>query len=186
VGRGEGRRVAATPAAAASGLTLVKRASFSNVASTTTTFDTIFSSTYKQYMVVFENVYGANTSDIIQFQLRKGGVTTTSNYYTSSNRNTAGSTTLTAVTGTGGSAATQPLVEGTSSTGGLVGCLFFNQVNTASTKPGWSGTLTAIAQPYFIVVGGMHDSADTYDGLLFKSSSGNITGTVAIYGLAAA
>jgi hypothetical protein len=75
----------ATPATAASGLTLVQRTSFSAVTTTTTSFDNVFSSTYKAYKIVFETYNGTATT-VLNFQFRVGSTTQAStvwrgNYY---------------------------------------------------------------------------------------------------------
>jgi len=55
---------------AGSGLTLVKRASFSAVASTTTTFDSVFTSTYDNYVIVADKVYGSSSGAETKYTAR--------------------------------------------------------------------------------------------------------------------
>ena len=47
-----------TPAAASSGLTLIQRSTVTAAADTSTTFDGVFTSTYKAYLVVMESEIG--------------------------------------------------------------------------------------------------------------------------------
>jgi hypothetical protein len=66
----------ATPATASSGMTLINRTTFSSVATTTTSFDSVFSSTYKTYLISIENLFGSTTGSDLYFQLRYAGPTT--------------------------------------------------------------------------------------------------------------
>jgi predicted secreted protein len=61
---------------AASGLDLITRSTFSNVANTGTIFDGVFSSTYKTYLIAIENLYAAVANNDLYFQYRVGATTT--------------------------------------------------------------------------------------------------------------
>jgi hypothetical protein len=168
-------------ATASSGLTFIKRATFSAVATTTTTFDSIFSSTYKAYLVVVENIVGGAASNF-QCQYRVGGVTQTTAYYGASfGYNTAAA--LSAV----GDAGTTSFRIGTLDNSSLsAASLTFTNVGFSSS-PKVMGTFFDANKT---LAGSMADTWGstniTADGLIFSASSGNITGTIAIYGLAAA
>jgi hypothetical protein len=60
---------------------LVKTASFSGVANTSTTFDGVFTSTYKSYRVVVRQFYGNSPSTNPVLNMRSGGSTNTSSNY---------------------------------------------------------------------------------------------------------
>ena len=172
-------------AAASSGaLTFIARTSFSNVASQA--FDSVFTSTYKNYLVVFDNIYAATGSDKLQLQFRYSGNTTqTTGLYSNCVWARANAATVTNEFISNGTQANIGFTTGASTTQGS-GFMYVSQVGNSST--------TAIANGQYFegqgVYGGSFNALSstnrTYDGFLLKSSSTNITGTVSIYGLAAA
>jgi len=170
-----------TPASGA--LTLITRQTFTNVATTTTTFDGIFTSTYKEYLVVIETMYAATLADVLQFQLRASAVTKATNYYSSAYVNTAGLVNFTAVTGTGAATTMQPIVTNAGSSNPFAGTINFH---TSFGKTTWNGSGAGTNNPYFVTIAGDNDDSGSYTGLIFNSSSSNITGTIAVYGLATA
>ena len=167
----------------AAGSTLVKRASFSSVASTTTTFDSVFTTTYANYMVVIDTIYAATPADDLQIQMRYGGTTETgANYF-----GVAGGFTIYGATSISGSNASTQVTLATgsgASTNAASGVLFFSKVGNGSQVPGFSGLLNNIHEGVQWTVGGQTQTSRTYDGFLLKSASTNITGTVSVYGLA--
>lgn len=68
-------------APAASGLTLIKTATFSGVADTGTTFDDMFTTTYDNYYVSFNQVRGVTLAADLHLQLRYAGPTTQTTTY---------------------------------------------------------------------------------------------------------
>jgi hypothetical protein len=171
-------------ASAASGMTLIQRSSFSGVASTTTTFDGIFTSTYKTYLIVVEQLAPVTTADDLQMQLRVSGVTSATAYYVTGLLYAANGTTATSIGVSNGTLVT--LSSSNAATKPISGQLFFHHVGNASERADWAGQMISADNPDFNMILGVRDVADTYTGLLFKSASTNITGTIAIYGLAAA
>lgn len=171
-------------AVGSAGSTLVKRASFSAVASTTTTFDSVFTTTYANYLVVIDTLFAATTADDLQMQMRYGAVTQTgANYYGS----TYGSIYTGTQTNTGSNAAAQFTISQStgSSTFPASGFMIFSRVGNGSQTPNWNGhyvDMSSSGAAYFF--GGTTQTAQTYDGFLLKSASTNITGTVSVYGLA--
>ena len=163
----------ATPAVAASGLTKITSASFSGVANTGTTFDGVFTSTYNNYLVVMSNIVGTSSASLY-FQWRKSGPTThTTNYY--GNRlNDGVNTTFTNV-----SQNTLMLLE--------------SEVSHLTMNVAIDGTPTQ-----FSYIGAQRLSLDALSGsgtndtlganlatgFILSSSSGNIGGFIAVYGLA--
>ena len=159
-------------AAASSGaMTLVKRASFSGVATTTTTFDGVFTATYNAYLVIIETMDAVTGADNLELQLRNGGVTKTNNYYDASLSYASGATTASSMTVGGVFTLSLDAV--------ISGHLFF----------GYGGAnirgMTTNMYGKFGIVQGFVDSYGA-DGFLLKSSSSNVSGTVAVYGLAIA
>ena len=153
-----------------SGLTLVKRATFSNVANTGTTFDGVFTSTYGSYLVMIESLDANTLSNDPQMQLRSGGTTKTNNYYSANLSYASDATTASSLT-------TSSNTLWTLSPNALItGQLFFNGSNVMGH------TIDAMG-PSFNIIQGFVDSYGP-DGFLLKSSSSNINGTVSVYGLA--
>ena len=166
----------ATPTAAA--LTKVVSASFSNVANTGTTFDGCFTSTYDNYIIYFNLMYASTNTVNLQFQTRNAGSTqgTGGDYYGSFTRGTT-------------------LVSTTSGTS-------FNMLNltnvstqTASASMHFYRNTTKIAWNYLaqgrgtgnegMFGGGFNDAVSALgsDGFILSASSGNIYGTVTVYGV---
>ena len=166
--------------AGASGLTLIARTSFSGVASQA--FDSVFTSTYSTYFVAIEQIYAATGDDDLHLQLRYAGPTTQILTYYGSTFEVpwTGSNVTTASNNT-----TQLTIARQTGSSGTVGSgyIYFNQVGDASVIPNFRGQYTdKDANQYSF--GGNINTARIYTGFLLKSSSTNITGTVAIYGMA--
>jgi hypothetical protein len=165
-------------------LTLIKRASFSNVATTTTTFDSVFTTTYANYLVVIDTIYAATTADDLQMQMRYSATTESgANYFGS----TFGSVYTGSTTNSGTNALTAFTISTASgsSTYAGSGLMYFNRVGNGSQIPQWNGQFSDFSSsgaPFFF--GGQTQTSRTYDGFLLKSASTNITGTVSVYGLA--
>ena len=174
----------ATPAAASSGLTLVTRSTFSNVASVT--IDSIFTSTYKTYLVVIENIRGdtSNTQDL-GMQFRYGAVTQASGCYstavywatctsaTAANVGANNTTYFNLNKSLGGAAST-----------GTIASLTIGNVGQASEYAMYYGAGTDYNDQLAYVYAGSASVARTYTGLVFLPDSGNISGEISIYGLA--
>jgi hypothetical protein len=173
-------------AGGASGMTLIARTSFSNVA--TQAFDTVFTTTYKSYLVVFEQLYATSSTDKVHIQLRYSSTTNASGYYGSNIVGLSNSATVTNdFTGNANFMIAAPGIGSSSLPGGGFMYVSGNGVGTGSSggailngfycngQNGNGGSFNMQAT-----------TARTYDGFLLKSSSTNIYGTVSIYGLAAA
>jgi len=166
-------------AAAASGLTLVSRVSFSNVASQI--FDSVFSTTYKSYKVVIDSIFAATGSDDLQIQLRYGSTTQTADYYGGhASVNYLGAQVL-----NGQSATAQFTIMANCGASGDGNSAEFTVTNVGSGSNeksrlfgmGWDWPLTG-----YYTFGMGQFTARNYTGFLLKSNSTNISGTVSIYG----
>jgi len=171
----------ATPAAAASGLTLIKRATVSAAASTTTVFDGMFTNTYQNYLIVIENAFGS-TGATLRFQWRLAAVTQAGgNYYgVSTSIDYSGSTVnilssaatfmgiTTLGTSAGDGAAAQMTVTNVRNAAAPV--IYGNSTSISGSKSGFLGTKYAVDA--------------SLDGFILSLSTGNITCTVSVYGLA--
>ena len=172
-------------AAASSGaLTLIARTSFSGV--TSQAFDSVFSSTYKTYMVIIEAINGTSDGQDLQLQMRQGTTTITSGYYAASFSSHLGGSTQ-AISNNNDSIIT--MTPGSGSSGSPVAAtLYFNNVGNGTAQANVRGTAmnsSGITQTAF---GGVSSNTSaTYTGFLLKNEAGNsLVGTVAIYGLATA
>jgi hypothetical protein len=169
--------------ASSGAMTLVKRASFSNVAGTSTTFDDVFTSTYKSYNIQIENLYATTSDDDLHFQLRYAGPTTeTTGYYGNTLLTSHNSATIT--NSQMNNASQYFLNESIGISGEPTGGNIFAYGVGVSGTPVFSATVYNVTPAR----GGAGQCANvtsrTYTGFLLKSSSSNITGTVAVYGLA--
>lgn len=171
-------------AGGSSGMTLIKRASFSAVANTGTTFDDIFTSSYTSYLLVIDSIYSAAQNDDLQMQLRYAGPNTQAALYFVSNSYVASSAASTGYANSSNTA--QILLAENSGNSGVVmnGQMYFHNVGNSSQNPIFMGQLTNFIENRNYQFGGGCDAARTYTGVLFKTSSANITGTISIYGLA--
>jgi hypothetical protein len=164
-------------------MTLIKRASFSAVANTGTTFDDVFSSTYKSYQIVLESFAAATNTDEVHLQFRYAGPTTDNANYFGNMLSVIYSNTTTTNSNYSsvGQMVISPDAGSTTQTG--AGNIFVNGVGVndyakaTSTYTESQGANSA--QSFFIV-----QPTRIRTGFLLKSSSTNITGTVAVYGLA--
>jgi hypothetical protein len=170
----------ATPS---SGLTLIKSASFSNVADTGTTFDGVFTSSYDNYQIVIQGLYGANSADDPQIQFRYAGPTTQTTTYLFRYAETDGS-----VWAFGQGAGPQTNITMSSRIGAVAGygsnyAVNLEQVLSSGSRPymTWSGLNE---DEKFVIGAGYQYTSRVYTGFLMKSSAGNIYGTVSVYGLA--
>jgi hypothetical protein len=164
-------------------MALVKRASFSNVANTGTTFDGVFTSSYKSYVMVIEQISAVTQTDDLHLQFRYAGPTTqTVDYYTNTLMVITSSTTIT----NNNAANTTEMILSTqlgSTDFPCAGTFDIDGVGNASEKPTVTGMFVNTASNERFIVLGAQTASRTYTGLLLKSSSTNITGTVAVYGL---
>ena len=171
-------------APAGGSLRLITRTTFSNVASQT--FDSVFSSTYKVFQIVFEKVTAVTGTDDFHLQLRYGSTTNTDGYASSAVRLPANSATWTNVSpGTDGAFVLLSQNIGETGYNGTSGIMYAFNIGNGSSQP---SLIADTADVYNF--GGQYriaTSATTersYTGFILKSSSTNISGTVAVYGLA--
>jgi len=167
----------ATPASSGS-YTLVRSGSFTTATDTGTTFDSCFTTTYKNYVVVI-NVLGSSGGASTYFQGRNGSTTRTANYFGSSAVWNSGGTA--SVTST--SAASQ-FTLGTHGTAAqnLYTMTISNIGTGASSIPFWTGTQMTIQSNQQGPFGGLVDNG-AVNGFILSASAGTITGTAYVYGL---
>jgi hypothetical protein len=151
---------------------------FSNQASVA--IDSVFSATYRNYVVIL-NAFAVTDTDDFQLQFRYAGSTQTSTYYGAYTQiDRANATTNSGYTNA--SQATLALSMETTANGASGACLNFTNVGIAG-KPKFYGTGILLNGPATISLAAFQDTSRTYDGILIKSSSSNITGNYAVYGV---
>jgi hypothetical protein len=156
------------------GLTLINTTSFSAVASQS--FNNVFSATYTNYRIVF-NVEHTVGLVVLNFRLRVSGTDATGanyNFQTLSGDNTI----------SGGRSQNQ-----TSSEIALISTSVGNNGSTDIYRPFLTNqtsfitqTISAYNSPYGRIYWGEHTPATSYDGFTIFPPSGNMTGTVSVYG----
>jgi hypothetical protein len=174
-------------AAASSGaMTLIKRATFSNVADTGTTFDSMFSATYSSYYIVFEVMMAGTTADDLHLQFRYAGPTTQTSAYYQSNLNLDNESATLGYSNAANAAQfrlNDNIGNNSNPDDASRGSLF---VFGAAARPIISGFLQNGGQLKQQATYGVLQTARTYTGFLCKASSSNIYGTISVYGLAVA
>jgi hypothetical protein len=171
----------ATPAVASSGLTLITRSTFSNVAGTN--IDSVFTSTYKTYLVVIEKIYSATVDDDLQLQWRYGSSTQAASYY-GNNMMLDPNNGAVAIRQQSNASAME-ISRATGNSGNpLCGQFYVSFVGNTSEQAMMNGISNQPFYFYTTLFGAGTTEARTYTGLRFQSSAANITGTVSVYGLA--
>jgi hypothetical protein len=158
------------------GMVLLSTVSFSAVASQS--INSVFSSTYDNYKIIF--VGSASTTISMNFRLRVSGVDASGSNYIRQ-RIFGTSTTVSAARATGtsyfpGDLEFDPTTQ------------IFELLNPAkASKTGFitqslSIQTSAGTQTDLVLTAGQHDLSTAYDGFSLIASSGTITGTVSVYG----
>jgi hypothetical protein len=168
----------------ASGMTLVKRASFSAVATTGTTFDSVFTSTYDNYIIVADKIYGTSANANLQFQWRVSAATQSGASWYGAYFGYSYSGTLT--TNSVNAATSFPLSQVGNSTTETTGFNLTTNKVVSSDTPQIFGTLYEANRAVPLALGAKYNTAIAADGFILSLSTGNITGTVSVYGLAKA
>ena len=162
-------------AAPSSGMTLIKNASFTTVSDTGTTFDGVFSTTYKIYKVAILVVTSTNAN--IHFQVRSGTTTRTASYESLR-------TQWNGTTETNHAVVTDKVVfgAGASSTNSYYNMDFIAGVSsgerTTGVASGYSMGNGAIETIAF-----QNASVVPSDGFILSGASGTITGYCLVWGL---
>ena len=167
-------------ATAASGaLTKIQTSTLSAVANTGTTFDGVFTSTYKKYIVVFDAMYASGATALL-WQFRISGTTRASGYYGAYNVVPYNGSITTTGTNNGTSCAILNLQNST----GLSGItLNVRGVGSSSLQGQIYGV--GVDQPNLGPVWESYENntAAVNTGFILSVASGTLTGTVTVYGL---
>ena len=169
-------------AAPTSGLTLINRSTFTNVASHT--IDSVFTSTYTSYLVAIEFIYAATAADDLLLRFRYGSSTETGVSYYGNAINAVYSSASVANYPTNGLTSFALTSSSGAATNPCAGLLEINRVGSASEPPVLTGNILEGNDVKIFNVGGGTITARTYTGVQFFSTSSNITGAISVYGLA--
>lgn len=167
-------------AVAAGGMSLIQRSSFSNVAGTSTTFDGVCTSTYATYLVIIENLLAASGADDLQVVLRTSGSDITGNI-----GNTV-KVPYNSATWTNTSSGDVPQITmyTDSVAAAANGQFFINNVGQGFNVGSINGFMYGTSTNSYNLFFGNANTSSVVTGFRLKSASSNITGTVAVYGLA--
>jgi hypothetical protein len=163
--------------ASAGALTLITTATASGTA-TTLSIDSCFSATYTSYLIL--SVMKTAVESGFSCKLRASSTDSSTAYYYSGFYNSSSSSTLQA---TAGANAGSFLLRDIGTEQGLHTLSVANPFNAIDTSilmtgmQGWAGSNTENVN-----LNGAHHVSTSYDGISFISSSGNLTGTVRVYG----
>jgi hypothetical protein len=164
----------ATPAAAAGGLNLISTTTLSS--SGTFNLSSIFSATYKNYLILGSNLVGS-ASSTFSFGLRSGATNSNTAYAYMQYRFTYGGSNQ---TGTQTSAGDMGFAawNTTAVAAGNFSIQLNNPFIAAATFFDWTNSYDAAAQ----WTAGQHQVATSYDSMYFTVASGTVSGTISVYG----
>ncbi len=167
----------ATPSVT-SGLNLISRVPFTSVSGQN--FDNVFTSTYKAYRVVVETISSSTATDTLEFQTRVGGTTRTASYYGALGKAIFNSSSYDGTLTTNNASS---LRIGTANLGPTLTTLSFDIYQVGqNARFNLSGTGVTGETGIVTFFGGYRGATEVVDGFRLFGPSGNITGTVAIYG----
>ena len=170
------------PAWGASGLTLIKTASFSAVADTGTTFDGVFTSTYDNYVIQIIDLISTSATADPHLQVRYAGPTTQAASYYSRYADTDGTVWSFAVSNNSAHILLADKVGDLSGYGSNFNIQCY-RILSGGSRPAFSWT-GLNGYDTSMIGAGYSSVSRIYTGFLLKASAGNITGTVSVYGLA--
>jgi hypothetical protein len=162
---------------------IVGRSSFSNVTNTGTTFDSCFSTTYSNYVIVIDQAAAVTGNDTLRWQFRSGGSTISAGYYSGYTNITWNGTTTANSGGTNASSLSLGTLAAGANTGSLTVNFYDPNANNNNNKLAYTGYSPQLQGGVF---GAGHcDNAANVDGFILSCSTGNIyTANVTVYGLA--
>jgi hypothetical protein len=169
--------------AASAGMTFISKTSWSAAASHTV--DSVFTSTYTNYMIVIENWISNSYLNIPQIQLRYGSSTEAASYYGSSFGTAYNSGTL-VHQGTSNAAACDFWRYSGEAQGTFI-AFHIDSVGTGGSVEAsitGQGAVNTNAEQYKF--GFQATTARNYTGFILKTSAGTSSGNVTVYGLAKA
>jgi len=172
-------------AAGASGMTLIKRSTYSAVANTGTTFDGVFTATYKNYIMVLDNSFGSVAGGP-QLNWRVAAATQSTATYSYAQLDMIPTNPPTFQNRYNGNGQTSAVIlhNSTPSTATSVATYNIYGVGNASDRPWMTGQIAMRAFETAGPAWTYYNTAIVADGFILTAISGTISGTVSIYGLA--
>ena len=170
----------ATPAST-SGLNLISTTAITGASSYS--FNSCFTSTYKNYKIIWTSSVNASGGVDLKIRLRASGTDATGSNYTNSGSltNTSGAPGVSAL-GSNGFQTSWKLND-TDYNGAFSSIEIFQPQAAVPTSFNASGIYRqASALGYWYQTAGSHDQATAYDGFTLYSPSGGFSGSVSIYG----
>ena len=165
-------------ASSAGALTKISTGTFSAVANTGATFDGVFTSAYKSYMVACKDISASAGTPTIYFQFRVAGVTTAANYYGTC-FGYSNAAVLTAIQTSATSQLNLFAIDTNKSSFSFIA----NHVGSGSQIPDITGNGYSKAQTTWFTFGCLTNAA-VMDGFILSLSAGTISGEITVYGLA--
>ncbi len=165
-------------AASPSAMTLIASTTFSAVA--TQNFDSVFSSTYKSYLVVIDSLFSSSSGNDLLLAFRYSGSTQSALYYGSSVAGSYNSTSVSCLPTDNASALS--IANASASTGDKGNGFFY--ISLVDEKPNVNGAFYASVTATTNFFAGGTTQSRTYDGFQLTAGGANLTGRVSIYGLA--
>ena len=162
------------------GLVLLNTTTFS--AQSTVSFNNVFSSTYDNYKVLV-NINSVSTTLNGQLRLRASGTDDSSGFHYSSGISTIPTTTAISNWNYQGTTSFIPFRTNSSGGNGLgvSEINLFNPAKSIITIVTYN-SLTNFGDTQFNIGGGQHFVNTAYDGFSLIASTGNMTGTIEVYG----
>jgi hypothetical protein len=136
--------------------------------------------------LVIDSIYSAAQNDDLHMQLRYAGPTTQAADYYVSNSYVAQNAASTGYANSSNTAFVLLQENSGNSTYYSNGQMYFYNVGNSSLNPVFMGQSVNYIENRNYQFGGGQNTARIYTGVLFKTSSANISGTISVYGLAIA
>ena len=172
----------AAPAVSASGLTLISRSTFSAVATKQVTG--CFTSTYENYLVLFKlNTNTADASLKLRFSVSGTDDTASNYYYAAAGIRPTGATSTPLQSSAASSADVGRANNNSTQSQNLQMTIFSPQL---AKYTGFTGAsyMEDVTAGIGLGGGGAYSQNTQFDGITFFPTSGNMTGTIAVYGYA--
>jgi hypothetical protein len=171
----------AAPAAGGGDFTLISRTSFSAVAGQN--FDDVFDTTYAAYRVIIETIFSSVAGDSLKYQTRVGGSTRTTSYYGGVGGASYNSASFQGGASTDNGSSLQLTFTSIGSDVGTAAHLSFDVYQAGvSSQSRLAGTGIQGQNGHALFFGGYRLGTEDVDGFRLTASTGDLTGTVAIYG----
>lgn len=171
----------ATPAAGGGGLVKIAKTTFSGV--TTASFNDVFTSTYNNYKLMVQLDSTSGNNQPVEFRLRVSGTDSSANYNSATSYN-SGTDTASAYRNLSGTDSFRlPEIDDNYSNAWYSSIDIYSPQQTRNTGFISSSYNTSLAgNACYEMTTGVHDTATSYTGFSLVSATGNLAGTVWIYG----